>query len=150
MDNKSDRVCCKWFCDKNTYQKQEIDPIINRKICCMSVKFMKSAKEYFLKVFDCFMISKVLSFIFGISKSGWPRHRENREFGSYFFQTGKTQGICQKILKIWFYTGNLPSTRKILKFQKLNVKPGLWWNIAIKFWFFDAKFQLVDNTIEFL
>ena len=21
--------------------------------------------------------------------SGWPRHRENREFGSYFFQTGK-------------------------------------------------------------
>ena len=25
--------------------------------------------------------------------SGWPRHRENREFGSYFFQTGKTQGI---------------------------------------------------------
>ena len=26
-------------------------------------------------------------------KPGWPRHRENREFGSYFFQTGKTQGI---------------------------------------------------------
>ena len=26
-------------------------------------------------------------------KTGWPRHRENREFGSYFFQTGKTQGI---------------------------------------------------------
>ena len=25
--------------------------------------------------------------------SGWPRHRENREFGSYFFQTGKIQGI---------------------------------------------------------
>ena len=25
--------------------------------------------------------------------SGWPRHRENREFDSYFFQTGKTQGI---------------------------------------------------------
>ena len=25
--------------------------------------------------------------------TGWPRHRENREFGSYFFQTGKTQGI---------------------------------------------------------
>ena len=22
--------------------------------------------------------------------AGWPRHRENREFGSYFFQTGKT------------------------------------------------------------
>ena len=72
---------------------------------------------------------------------------------------------------IWFLlfpdrenTGNLPkniknmilhreftfNTGKILKFQKLNVKPGLWWNIAIKFWLFDAKFQLVDNTIEFL
>ena len=25
--------------------------------------------------------------------TGWPRHRENREFGSYFFQTEKTQGI---------------------------------------------------------
>ena len=42
------------------------------------------------------------------------------------------------------------NTGKILKFQKLNVKPGLWWNIAIKFWLFDAKFRLVDNTIEFL
>ena len=28
-----------------------------------------------------------------VTGSGWPRHRENREFGSYFFQTGKTQGI---------------------------------------------------------
>ena len=28
-----------------------------------------------------------------MGSSGWPRHRENREFGSYFFQTGKTQGI---------------------------------------------------------
>ena len=26
-------------------------------------------------------------------RPGWPRNRENREFGSYFFQTGKTQGI---------------------------------------------------------
>ena len=25
--------------------------------------------------------------------TGWPQHKENREFGSYFFQTGKTQGI---------------------------------------------------------
>ena len=25
--------------------------------------------------------------------SRWPQHRKNREFGSYFFQTGKTQGI---------------------------------------------------------
>ena len=25
--------------------------------------------------------------------AGWPRHRENRESGSQFFQTGKTQEI---------------------------------------------------------
>ena len=43
--------------------------------------------------------------------SGWPQHRENREFGCSFFQTGKTQGICQKIFKIWFYTGNLTRTQ---------------------------------------
>ena len=36
----------------------------------------------------------ILFIIFGNKHcSGWPRHRENREFGSYFFQTGKTQGI---------------------------------------------------------
>ena len=29
----------------------------------------------------------------------------------HFFQTGKTQGICQKILKISFNTGNLPPTQ---------------------------------------
>ena len=29
-----------------------------------------------------------------IDYSGLPRHRENREFESPFFQTGKTQGIC--------------------------------------------------------
>ena len=31
-----------------------------------------------------------------IGISGLPRHRENREFGCPLFQTGKTQGICQK------------------------------------------------------
>ena len=45
---------------------------------------------------------------------GWPRHRENREFGSYFFQTGKTQGILfwhrekfantGKIFALWLLT----------------------------------------------
>ena len=32
-------------------------------------------------------------FAHGQGYPGWPQHRENREFGSYFFQTGKTQGI---------------------------------------------------------
>ena len=27
---------------------------------------------------------------------GWPRHRDIREFGCSFFQTGKTQGIFYK------------------------------------------------------
>ena len=48
------------------------------------------------------------------TNSGWPRHRENREFGSYFFQTGKTQGILfshrekfantGKIFGLWLLT----------------------------------------------
>ena len=31
---------------------------------------------------------------FKIELTGLPQHRENREFESPFFQTGKTQGIC--------------------------------------------------------
>ena len=34
------------------------------------------------------------SFAFVRPLTGLPRHRENREFESLFFQTGKTQGIC--------------------------------------------------------
>ena len=30
----------------------------------------------------------------GVPLAGLPRHRENREFESPFFETGKTQGIC--------------------------------------------------------
>ena len=33
------------------------------------------------------MIHRILA---EIHLSGWPRHRENREFGSYFFQTENT------------------------------------------------------------
>ena len=46
--------------------------------------------------------------------TGWRRHRENREFSSYFFQTGKTQGILfwhrekfantGKIFGLWLLT----------------------------------------------
>ena len=52
--------------------------------------------------------------------TGFPRHRENREFGSPFFQTGKTQGICQKILKMCFYTGNLTPTQGKFGGEKNN------------------------------
>ena len=37
-------------------------------------------------------VKQVLSVRTG-APTGWPRHRENGKFGSYFFQTGKTQGI---------------------------------------------------------
>ena len=39
--------------------------------------------------------------------SGWPRHRENREFGSYFFQTGKTQGILLQHRESFWDTGKI-------------------------------------------
>ena len=56
-----------------------------------------------------------------LAGSGWPRHRENREFGSHFFQTGKTQGIllwhrekCLDTGKIFFCdTGKNLDTGKI-------------------------------------
>ena len=36
-----------------------------------------------------------ISYVINVKQfSGLPRHRENREFESPFFQTGKTQGIC--------------------------------------------------------
>ena len=52
--------------------------------------------------------------------TGLPRHRENREFGGPFFQTGKTRRICQKILKIHFYTGNLTPTKGKFGGRKKN------------------------------
>ena len=65
--------------------------------------------------------------------TGWPRHRENREnreFGSYFFQTGKTQGILlwhrEKFWdtgKIFFYdTGKNLDTGKIFDSDYWNKK----------------------------
>ena len=31
--------------------------------------------------------------------------------------------------------------------KKLKVKPGLWWNVAMILWTFDATFELMDNPI---
>ena len=42
--------------------------------------------------------------------TGWPRNRENkenREFGSYFFQTGKTQGILLQHREKFWDTGKI-------------------------------------------
>ena len=44
----------------------------------------------------------------------------HREFGGPFFQTGKTQGICQTILKICFCTGNLTLTQEKFGGEKDN------------------------------
>ena len=53
--------------------------------------------------------------------TGWPQHRENREFGSYFFQTGKTQGI------LFWHREKFANTGKIF---------GLWlltWKVCLFF-----------------
>ena len=55
-----------------------------------------------------------------MNRTGLPRHRENREFGSSFFQTGKTQGICKKLSKMHFYTGNLTQTQGKFGGEKVN------------------------------
>ena len=73
-----------------------------------------------------------------VTPAGWPRRRENREFGCLFFQTGKTQGICQKILKIWFYTRNLPPTQE--KFWSFKIKiPQSCDEIKLQFFDFWSK-----------
>ena len=41
------------------------------------------------------------------SFSGRPRHREDGEFGSYFFQTGKTSGICCNTGRVAIAQGKL-------------------------------------------
>ena len=60
-----------------------------------------------------------------------PRRRENREFKSPFFQTGKTQGICSKILKICFYTGNLPPTQAKFWIKKKRTCNLSGWNYPL-------------------
>ena len=57
---------------------------------------------------------KRLGLINKLAITGWPRHRENREFGSYFFQTGKLSEFCFDTGKIFFcYTGKNLDTGKI-------------------------------------
>ena len=51
--------------------------------------------------------------------SGWPWHRENREFGCSFSRQGKYREFAKKTLKISFHTGNLPPRHgAILKLYK--------------------------------
>ena len=53
-----------------------------------------------------------------LHRSGWPWHRENREFGSYFFQTGKTQGILfWHRENIWTVIINIKSMFTFLDFK---------------------------------
>ena len=52
--------------------------------------------------------------------SGLPRYWKNREFGFSFFQKGKAQGICQKILKICFTEGIYLQHRE--NFEVLKIK----------------------------
>ena len=49
----------------------------------------ENSRNLILEIGSINTVKAKLAFI----SSGWPRHRENREFGSYFFQTGKIQGI---------------------------------------------------------
>ena len=55
-------------------------------------------------IYPILVKSEIFCFIY---YSGWPRHRENREFGSYFFQTGKTQGILLQHRESFWDTGKI-------------------------------------------
>ena len=65
-----------------------------------SLHVVHTYTHYLLCIFHIPHIAYYLQLSFPIfspyTHAGWPQHRENREnreFGSYFFQTGKTQGI---------------------------------------------------------
>ena len=57
----------------------------------------------------------------GDNITGWPWHRENREFGCKFFQTGKTQGIwlqqMEKFSHVWFLRCGIFIVLLFLSFQ---------------------------------
>ena len=46
--------------------------------------------------------------------TGWPRHRENREFGCSFFQTGKTRNLPKNIKNMILHREFASNTGKIL------------------------------------
>ena len=72
----------------------------------------------------------------------------NREFGCSFFQTGKTQGICLKILKTCFCKGIYFQHRE--KFDVLKIKGctrvvlGYFHNLLT----FVVNFELVNWEME--
>ena len=60
--------------------------------------------------------------------TGWPRHRENREFGCSFFQKkGQNTGNLPKNIK------NMNLHRGHFEVLKLKDISGLWWDVAMVF-----------------
>ena len=62
----------------------------------LALSTLRTKLAYFKYTSEIYVVFRFLKFSSASvtnSYPGWPRHRENGEFGSYFFQTGKTQGI---------------------------------------------------------
>ena len=73
--------------------------------------------------------------------TGLPRHRENREFGSLFFQTGKTQWICHKLLtsgipgglqiSLHIWSPGLQDYSEVWNLKFFRLGGGVFWNSRI-------------------
>ena len=59
----------------------------------MKIKAHNALNAMFVETVDTLVFVALTQHLIQSTMTGWPWHRENREFGSYFFQTGKTQGI---------------------------------------------------------
>ena len=75
-------------------------------------------------------------------RTGWPRHRENREFGcSFSSRQGKRKEFVKKIKDIFLHREFTSNTRKMLKTQRMPrdfcldrsvaTLQGNWWHVPI-------------------
>ena len=116
----------------------------------------KAGKWYSRHNYGCDILTMKSSHLFegrnDVTLSGWPRHRENREFGSYFFQTGKTQGILLwhrenfwDTGKIFYFgTGRNLDTGKIIDCRYWNKK----YVIFLNFKFFLPCFARHKSSLQ--
>ena len=86
----------------------------------------------------------------GEHRSVLPRYRkkkENRAFECLFLQTGKTQGIYKKYLKIWIYRQFIPTQET---FEVLIIKRYIGFVVECSYNLltYAAIFELVDSCIN--
>ena len=114
----------------------------------MKAFLLMAAKMTFfqLKCSNCFCFFNTCFSL----KLGWPQHSGNREFGSYFFQTGKTGNFAVTQGKIWKQRENIltviiniKSMFIFLNFKKLLVSLHLAYTLTSKYYLLSSHMLFV-------